>query len=501
MRLSCWSSVTARTLATFLCLGSIVHGDDFFLTIGGGYAPSSNQASLERNVLYFDRVLASRVGPPGGRVVLFADGDDSGLDLQVIDENSVPKANRLMAEFFGSTRDLGLHYRNHEIAARGPTSPGLVRECLSEIGEQMKPGDRLVLYVTSHGGRSRDDSNPHDTSILLWDNKRLTVKELVGWLGGLPEGTELVTIMVQCHAGGFARYIFDGADPDKGLAPQLRCGFFATLHDRAAAGCTPQVDEANYAEYSTYFWEALSGVSRLGEEVERPDYDGDGIVSFEEAHAYTVLHSQTIDLPIKTSGEFLRTYSRQGKGSQSELLDESADLDSLLALAGAADRAVLVGLAEELSLDSADPISETREQLSRLKRDRRRGGSSRFRGRSSQDPASRLRREIADDLRGRWPELANVLNPGSIELLTDRSDDFIRAIETHPDYPRYRNEVQKRESDSSDSRIKTVRYERFLRTAENVILAENLRRLGDAVRIAQYESILAAERGTLSGRL
>ena len=92
-----------------------LHGEDFFLTIGGGYAPSGNQASLEKNVLFYQRLLAGRQLLSKPHAVFFADGNSAGLDLQVMDRNAVPRANQLMAEFFGSDTDLGLSYRNHEV--------------------------------------------------------------------------------------------------------------------------------------------------------------------------------------------------------------------------------------------------------------------------------------------------------------------------------------------------------------------------------------------------
>ena len=33
--------------------------------------------------------------------IFFADGNDAGKDLQVMDRDSVPEPNRMMAEFFG----------------------------------------------------------------------------------------------------------------------------------------------------------------------------------------------------------------------------------------------------------------------------------------------------------------------------------------------------------------------------------------------------------------
>ncbi|MDA9840896.1 hypothetical protein N9C08_03580 [Rubripirellula sp.] len=83
-----------------LFLPTSVQAKNFFLTIGGGYLPSGNQASLERNVLYFQRILGERFDSEIQHDIYFADGNDSGADLQVMDRMSVPEPNRLMAEFF-----------------------------------------------------------------------------------------------------------------------------------------------------------------------------------------------------------------------------------------------------------------------------------------------------------------------------------------------------------------------------------------------------------------
>ena len=101
----------------------------------------------------------------------------------------------------------------------------------------MNEGDRLFVYVTAHGGGSRDRKNSHETTIAMWDRSSLKMTEFVALLDDLPNGVNVVCVMVQCHAGGFARMIFNDGDPDKGLSPQRRTGFFATVHDRKAAGC------------------------------------------------------------------------------------------------------------------------------------------------------------------------------------------------------------------------------------------------------------------------
>jgi hypothetical protein len=466
---------------------------DYFLTIGGGYSRDGNQASLEKNVLFYQRVLKQQNVDPRSHAVYFADGLANDKDLQVKDVAAIPKANRLMAEFFGTERDLGLSYRNHEVpGVRGSTNPANIREWFSDVGGAMRPGDRLVLYVTAHGEESDDRDNPYNTAISLWDNENLTVREVVQLLDRLPDGVSVVAIMVQCYTGGFARFIYNEGDPDKGLSQQSRCGFFATVHDRPAAGCTPDVDEASYVEYSTYFWEALSGYTRTGQPIAPPDYDRDGRVSFDEAHAYTVLKADTIDLPLKTSGEFLSVESRFADDDHRELLPDDAPYDRVRELAIPAERAILDALSEQLELEGNDRISEAQSES----QEPRRGSRRRRGGRSSGQRAARLRDIIADDLEQRWPELANVLNPGAIELLTTRGQTFVQAVEEHPSYRQYREqmEIASRRPDPEKRRVK---YERFLRTAEDVILRENLRRLGDQKRLDQYKAIVAAESTSL----
>ncbi len=475
-------------------------GADHFLVIAGGYSPTGNQASLEKNVLFFQRLIDKTYATKPSVDVYFADGLANKPTLQVKDADSLPQANRLMAEFFGSQRNLGLTYRSHQVpGVRGATSPGEIRSWFAEAKQRVVGGDRLFLYVSAHGGASRASRSPFDTSIYLWNNQRLTVSELDSLLGQLPDDVQVIAIMVQCHAGGFARLIFDQTEPDRGVARQTRCGFFATVHDRPAAGCTPEVDEADYEEYSSYFWAALAGAARTGETIESPDYDANGQVTFNEAHAYTLLASNSIDLPIKTSGEFLRQASRFAEtedATEGELLGTNIEYDQLLELAGPVDRVVLERLSEQLNLQGPQRLQTARREGSR--RPTRTSGRGRFgsggRGGSSGGEVASLRRRIADDVRKRWPELANVLNPVAIDLLTSRADEFVSAIESHKDYRRYRQLATPATKPLNEAE-RRVKYERFARVADNVILAANLKHVVGQEQQRQLERILAAEAG------
>ncbi len=466
--------------------------EDHLLTIGGGYSPAGNQASLERNVLFFQRLLEEKGMSQLRHDIYFADGDSKAADLQVMDRTSVPKANRLMAEFFGSEENLGLTYRNHQVPnVKGKSSPANIATWFSNQGRKIKSGDRLLIYVTAHGNRSSNRRNEHDTTIATWDNKAIKMTELVKMLDQLPEDVEVVTVMVQCHAGGFARFMFNGGDPDRGLSKQRRIGFFATVHDRPAAGCTPEIDEASYVEYSSFFWAALGGRDRSGKAIAIPDYDQNGVVSFDEAHAYVILTADTIDLPIKTSGEFLTVSSKFSDGDDGLLANDVA-YSLVLELATASQKVILEGLSEQLKLSGENRLVDAWKAT----QTRRGPGRNRQPAPRSQDKSRDVRREIASDLKRRWPALANVLNPLAIELITTRSNELVAAIEEHPKYESYRELNLEAKSTLSEQKRK-VKFDRFLRTADNVIMAENLKRMDDKKKFEQYQELVLAEGKTL----
>ena len=481
----------SSTAASLLCVLSLLNSAiarDVFLAIGGGHSRESNQASLEKNVLFYQQLLTEQNVPAEQQWVYFASGLASEPNVQAMDVESLPKANRLMAEFFGTERDLGIHYRKSELPdVRGATTRENIENWFTGVGPTLKTGDRLILYVTAHGEKSEDRENPYETSIMLWNDEKLTVSEFVALLDTLPDGVSIVAVMVQCYTGGFARFIYDKADPENGLAKQTRCGFFATVHDRVAAGCTPDVDETTYVEYSTYFWEAVAGRTRAGKPIVAPDYDGDGNVSFAEAHAYTVLNADTIDLPLTSSSEFLSVESEFQDDDHPRLLPKDAPYNTIRDLATPAERAILDGLSKQLDLTGQGRIVSAQRESRASRRSR-----TRSRGQSPRRRAAQLRETIADDLKDRWPELANVLNPIAVELVTIRNKEFVESIEVHPKYKEYleQKDLAAREVDPQKRRAK---YERFVHTAQDVIRRENLKREGDRKLIDQYQAVVAAE--------
>ncbi len=506
---------------------------DFFLTIGGGPRPDNNQVSLERNVAFQQRVLAERRPDRPTYELYFADGKSEARDLQyrVADfKATCPPARRILAEVLGDAPSMDLLYRSHRLGnLAGPSDPQLLRRRLRDLAEDLQPGDRLFLYATAHGGPAKKptekdkptekekvaekdrapDAQTYNTSLYCWNTTNITASELADWLDQLDPEVSVMLVMVQCYAGGFANTIFNGADADQGLAPHARFGFFAQVHDRPAAGCTPDIEEADYQEYSSFFWAALAGHTRSGTPITSADFDSDGSVSFAEAHAYAILASDTIDVPVRTTDILLRTFSERGSddadkkprrdGTNAELLKLAGPLGPLLNRARPEERAILVGLSKRLALE--DPtiellrttleqqgkeIKEAADRLARAKRTTR-----------------RAKTHAQQDLYDTWPELRLPYAPLAAELVSTQSDEFVRRVENLSSYAALRAALDREsvlDKEHLDLERQRAKVERLLRTAENVVLAANLPDVASPEIVARYEKLRSLEESTLAPR-
>ena len=197
-------------IAGFLIDASAAYSRDYFLTIAGGYAPQGNQASLEANVLFFQRLLSSKELSSATHKIYFADGFDGGHDLQVLkrNESQPTPAIKALSGVFRLPANEELNYRNHQVPnISGGIRSADIREGLKAIGGQLISGDRLFIYVTAHGGAARGKDSVN-TSITCWGNKPLAMTEFSSWLDELPKEITVVSVMAQCYCGGFANTIF-----------------------------------------------------------------------------------------------------------------------------------------------------------------------------------------------------------------------------------------------------------------------------------------------------
>lgn len=495
------NSTLLRIGAALVLLCGPAAAKDYFLTIAGGYSPTGNQISLEKNVTFFRSVLERADLSEAPHDVFFANGDSGNRDLQFQPADAkIPKAQLLMAQIFGSTKYQTLEYRAHELEdLAGGMSTENIAKWFDENAPKMKPGDRVIIYATAHGGKAKTKDNEFNTTLYLWNRVTIDVNQFQTHLEKLPEGVSATLVMAQCHSGGYANSIFKNADKEKADFEKPVCGFFSTVHSRLAAGCTPDINEDDYDEFTSHFWAAINGQTRTGKPIPSADYDGNGVVDFEEAFAQTVIISRSIDIPMRTSGTYLRARSkyRHEDRENEQLLEQKTDYGKVLELARPAEKAMLDALSEHLKLTSDQRYAEAEAKANEIEAERKRLQTQLNDKKKRQDA---LRKELQNGLKNRWPELANILSAQAIRLMTSEADAFVQAVEAEPKFEEWQ-QLQDERNEISARRFKLEKewalHIRFMRTHNNVALAQNLRALGDEDAIAKFEEILAGERGVL----
>jgi hypothetical protein len=463
-------------------------GRDIFLTVGGGPDPTSNQVSLEKNVQYFQRMLARRMPAGVEHTILFADGDDPGRDTQLVDPSQpVPAVNQLLAEIYGQTSGLDERYRSHEVPeVQAPATPSELTRWFDEVAPKLQEGDRLFIYCTGHGGKNAKDLwNSH---LWMWRRQQLSVQAMAKELDKVPAGVPVTLVMVQCYGGSFANLVFREGQSDEGVCDAPRCGFFATTHDRPAAGCTPDVDEADYEDYSSHFFAGLFGMSRTGESVTAPDFNGDGHISLEEAHAHAVVFGDSIDIPTTTIEAFLRKYSSTETETDGAVKADMPN-DQLFDLASTTEQAMLTGLARRLGLEEANVYLSAKQQSEYAERKRKDIEKQRR-------PLTNQRNEAAKPIRSAiealYPELKNPWHPDHARLLEERASEIEQLIQNHPSFEKFdncRKELAKLSQEIRSLTNREAACARVLRIAENVALGANLPLVADETIQQRYQEL------------
>ncbi|QDV22707.1 hypothetical protein [Aureliella helgolandensis] len=536
----------ALSLLTTICTSC--WAEDVFVILGGGPDPTSNQVSLERNVVFAKSTIAAHSAATSSVHLLFADGENSARDLQFHPEHSTElDAEKWMLRLFGSPVSQ-FEYRNHQLGtAHQPATYSALKSLFGQLGRTLRAGDRLFVYVTAHGGpavqeydyyddyyndlSSAPTPNARNTTIALWDEGAIDAEEFSQWLDRFDANVPIIMIMTQCYAGGFADTIFNGSDRKAGLNLRPRCGFFAQRHDRGAAGCTPEVNEADYEEYSTYFWAALNGLDRLGNPIESPDYNLDGKVQFAEAHAFVLLNSRTIDIPITTSEVLLRKYSqlRKSSGSKerapaetggllrmflggansatksppkrspdSELLGATESLEQIIERANVVQRTVIRELAEQLQCDLQESLANVRRHRKQAKT---KLASSESKVAVEYQRLEGLKTRLTAAVQGEWPELLeSTFSPTQAALAGDRSEEFMAFIDAAPESKAIKGRGEKLKElrqHASDQANLEARWHRLTNVLEIVLLQENLARVATPEVIDHYQHVIELEYGSL----
>jgi hypothetical protein len=490
-----------RLAAALLALSwmSVLSAQTRIVTFGGGSQADHNEISLEKNISFLRQTLADLGLGDRPHDVYFADAGASDSSVQYKIELDDDQAwIDFLAEVFAQDRIADIRYRRVELdRLAGPSNLRSLRRWFDTTGKSMRATDRLLFYFTGHGGADDDRGArpPRNTTLSMWDSPSCTVRQFERELDKLDQQVQVTLVMVQCHAGGFANVIYNDADPGKGFSKHSRCGFFATSATRMSAGCTPEIDEEDYEDFSTYFFAALSGRTRTGKPLEKPDYDGDGQTSLTDAFTHVVLVSNTIDIPRTTSDQLLRDKSRFRTSGEdgTDLLPRDPSFQTVIELATPAQKACLQGLCQRLELSGDGVLAQARQQASRIERERRSLTRQRQRGNRQRTAA---RNRLRDALAQRWPELNGSWKPQRPAIL--RSDlkgvvDFVASQKTYKDFKAIDDRVQNAHDRDDELEMGWVKLQRLLERGEIVVLAANLEKVADKESIDAYRALIRRE--------
>lgn len=322
------------------------------LIVGGGPDTESNQVAIESNVRYVSSLLGSAPrltlfadGKPAGATVLYQKpSDDSNLgnhavDLMVNGADAMFRANEeaLRAPRLGKKLDGGANSKD-------------IARAFSTLAAQQKSAPRsLLIYFTGHGGDNQSDLD--DNFYAQWGGGDFSVRKMAAQLKKIPDTAPVAVVMVQCFSGAFANLLFEDGDPQARVLARDFAGFFASTRDRPAAGCTSEVNEAEYHDFTSYFFAALSGRDRAARRVANADFNADGRVGMNEAFCYALANDASIDVPVCTSDAFLRRFVKTPDAQTF-----ASEYSQLLQWASPAQRAALEAISVRLKLSGVNRL-------------------------------------------------------------------------------------------------------------------------------------------------
>jgi len=467
-------------------------GPGVALTVGGGPTPEYNQVAIESNVRYVDSLLPAATP----RYVLFAGGDKTTATVQYQDTVKATDAEIALRYVLGESDEGGpIRYRAPRLPRLdGPSRRATVAATFDKLATGAKtspaaPGSApYLLYFTGHG--SQNERNLDNNTYELWNKEEISVRDLAGEIAKFPKTQPVTLVMVQCFSGAFGNLLFENGDPQGRLTDRPLCGFFAATRERPAAGCTPEVNEADYHDFTGYFFAALTGKGRTGNTIAPPDYDKDGKVGMNEAFAYALITEPSMDVPVATSDVFLRRFAPVK--TDKEIV--ATPWESVRMWASPAQKAALDGLSVALSATGPDRLKTALQEVTSRYADGERNVPLNITDNSKLEAAQATLQAGRQTLGGAYPALLQRRDRDARKAARAKALAYLGDRPQLVAKLKNAGAVYKVESDAQykDS-LNGARWLRFLRLAKSVVLEHRLRAGADKTLIARLDKLQALE--------
>jgi hypothetical protein len=440
---------------------SSAHDPLNWIIAGGGGTPDQNQISIEDDILLAQRSF------PGEGMTLFAGGPNTqGVQVSAKRDQD-PLFQRLGDLFLPANRDT--RFQPVRVVSVASATRKNILEKLSQ-GAQSEDGS-LLFYFAGHGDMG---VTPADNIISTWGNDVIAVRDFASTLDATQKRPVKVA-MTSCFSGGFADMIFVGGEAERGLAPQTRCGVFASPWDLEAGGCDPDPVRGNHEGFGIHFLNALAGVNRDGSKIP-VDTNSDGAVSLLEAYTQARIASKSMDVPTSTSERYLR-----------HKLEGSLPSPALLSMPE--EERVIAELLKRLGKKSVDEAAEEYALL-QLK-------YSEFQdiGELAAAEETTAYREVAGQIFSKWPALSDPWHPDFRDTLDKNRAEIIAFLDTDPGYKNYLIISQKNidtANEAAEIQVRSAPLERIIRAHETMRMAAQLK-ANDSESWKVFENIRACE--------
>ena len=452
------------------------------LIISGGPDVEYNQYAIESNARYLEKLTQNSAW----RRIYFADGKAGSRTISAVVDTPTAKTARALA--IATDDDLP----NDAIVAQastlkkidGPSTKPAVTRVLNAFA-QPKAGERGLLYFTGHGSPGGSQLRPdyQNTTYALWNDDDISGREVASAIQNWPATNPLFVVAVQCHSGGFANLIFRDSDPKKPLLNRDIAGFFSSTGERMAAGCTSEVNERDYQDFTTHFFAALSGVSRDGRAISGADFDRNGVVSGSEAFAYANVHDLSIDVPVSTSDAYLRALYGQSEDWQ------NTPYSQILQGAQPWQKAMLNQLSSALQLTGETRIQDAiaaHDQQSKRNDDAATSDTD-----AQENAINQQISQLQNQLYRRFPDLKAPKTSAKYRVAKRNAARYLSA---HPAQANALNDaINKYQRAQGAGEVRVAMLERFVRGCYTVVLGQRVRRDGTPEQKAAFAKLRLAE--------
>lgn len=449
------------------------------LIISGGPDVEYNQYAIESNARYLEKLTEKS----SWRRVYFADGKPNSRTISAIVSNPATQTARALAVVLDEDLPGDRITANASTLGRidGASTKPAVTKVLNAFA-QPKQGELGLLYFTGHGSAGGSQMRPDyvNTTYALWNDDDISEREVGSAIKGWPATNPLFVVAVQCHSGGFANLIFQDGDPKKPLLNRDMAGFFSSTGQRVAAGCTSEVNERDYQDFTTHFFAALSGVSRDGRAINGADYDRNGSVSGSEAFAYANINDLSIDVPVSTSDTYLRAVYGQSESWK------STPYSQILQNAQPWQKAMLNSLSGALKLTGETRVKDALTAFAKSE-DPSDDGLSNAQEKALDARISKLNAQLVQ----RYPGLKAQKKSETYRAAKRRAQMWLAARPA--EVSAFNDAIDKYSRAQNMGEVRKAMLERFVRGCYSVVLAQRVQTDGTPEQQAAFAKMRAAE--------